>query len=119
VRLLSEHAAERPARLDRDWPAVVTHTHNWRFREGETAGTFPAAEGPAQDLEVQLGKPKLLPQRIEYPMQVVVLQDESAVALGNRNAAGPLSSSVSSHAPIWLASSSGRSTVVRLPFVLP
>src|SRR5262249_60548299 len=45
VRLLSEHPAERPARLDRDWPAVVTHTHNWRFREGETAGRFPAPEG--------------------------------------------------------------------------
>ena len=44
VRLLSEHPAERPARLDRDWPAVLTHTHNWRFREGEKAGSFPAAE---------------------------------------------------------------------------
>jgi len=44
VKFLSEHPAERPARLDREWPAVVTHTHNWRFREGETAGSFPAAE---------------------------------------------------------------------------
>jgi hypothetical protein len=44
VKLLSEHAAKRPARLDREWPAVLTHTHNWRFREGETAGSFPAAE---------------------------------------------------------------------------
>ncbi|HWH57000.1 MAG TPA: hypothetical protein VN682_05170, partial [Terriglobales bacterium] len=44
MRLLSEHLAERPARLDREWPAVLTHTHNWRFREGETAGSFPAAE---------------------------------------------------------------------------
>jgi hypothetical protein len=44
VRLLSEHSAERPAMLDRSWPAVVTHTHNWRFREGEKAGSFPAAE---------------------------------------------------------------------------
>jgi hypothetical protein len=44
VRLLSEHPAGRPTRLDREWPAVVTHTHNWRIREGETAGSFPAAE---------------------------------------------------------------------------
>src|SRR5258708_33712381 len=44
VRLLSEHPAERPARLDRDWPAVGTHTHNWRIPQGETAGSFPAAE---------------------------------------------------------------------------
>jgi hypothetical protein len=44
VRLLSEHPAERPARLDRDWPAVLTHTHNWRFSEKKTASSFPAAE---------------------------------------------------------------------------
>jgi hypothetical protein len=44
VRLLSEHPRERPARLDRDWPAIVTHTHNWRFREGEAAGSFVVAE---------------------------------------------------------------------------
>ena len=44
MRLISEHPAERPAGLDRGWPAVVTHTHNWRFREGETAGSFSAAE---------------------------------------------------------------------------
>lgn len=44
VRLVSEHPAERPAGLDRDWPAVLTHTHNWRFREGETPGSFPEAE---------------------------------------------------------------------------
>jgi hypothetical protein len=42
--LLSERPAERPASLDREWPAVVTHTHNWRFREGESAGSFSAAE---------------------------------------------------------------------------
>ncbi|HEV2398346.1 MAG TPA: CehA/McbA family metallohydrolase [Candidatus Sulfotelmatobacter sp.] len=44
MRLISEHRAERPASLDREWPAVVTHTHNWRFREGEAAGSFSAAE---------------------------------------------------------------------------
>ena len=44
VRLISERAANRPARVDREWPAVVTHTHNWRFREGEPAGSFSAAE---------------------------------------------------------------------------
>jgi len=43
VRLVSERPGERPASLDRDWPAVVTHTHNWRFREGETTGSFSAA----------------------------------------------------------------------------
>ena len=43
VKLLSEHPAQRPAAIDRDWPAVVTHTHNWRFREGEAAGSFPGA----------------------------------------------------------------------------
>jgi hypothetical protein len=44
VRLLSEHSAERPSKLDRSWPAVITHTHNWRFNEGESAGSFPDAE---------------------------------------------------------------------------
>src|SRR5437764_12835770 len=44
VRLLSEQSTERPSKLDRSWPAVVTHTHNWRFNEGENAGSFPVAE---------------------------------------------------------------------------
>ena len=44
LRLLSEHSAERPSKLDRSWPAVITHTHNWRFNEGESAGSFPDAE---------------------------------------------------------------------------
>ena len=39
VRLLSEHPAERPQRLDHEWPAVLTHTHNWRFPEGQKAGS--------------------------------------------------------------------------------
>jgi hypothetical protein len=44
VTLISEQPAERPPDLDRTWPAIVTHTHNWRFREGETPGSFPVAE---------------------------------------------------------------------------
>ena len=44
LKLLSEHARQRPPELDRAWPAVLTHTHNWRFREGENAGSFDLAE---------------------------------------------------------------------------
>lgn len=44
VILVSEHRAKRPAGLDNQWPAVLTHTHNWRFRSGETTGSFPGAE---------------------------------------------------------------------------
>lgn len=44
VKLLSQHSAERSSKLDRSWPAVVTHTHNWRFSEDETPGSFPVAE---------------------------------------------------------------------------
>lgn len=44
LKLLSAHAGQRPRGLDRSWPAVLTHTHNWRFREGEKPGNFDAAE---------------------------------------------------------------------------
>jgi hypothetical protein len=44
LKLLSEHEAQRPPDLDRSWPAVVTHTHNWRFRSGEEPGNFQEAE---------------------------------------------------------------------------
>jgi hypothetical protein len=45
VRLLSEHPAPRPAGLERSWPAVLTHTHNWRFRDEEKPhGNFIDAE---------------------------------------------------------------------------
>ncbi len=46
VTLLAEHPGERPAGLDRSWPSVVSHTHNWRFRDGEipNPGSFPVAE---------------------------------------------------------------------------
>ena len=44
LRLLSEHPAEWPSKLDRSWPAVMTHTHNWRFSEGENPGSFADAE---------------------------------------------------------------------------
>src|SRR5215471_984142 len=44
LKLLAEHPAERPSKLDRSWPAVMTHTHNWRFSEGETPGSFDVAE---------------------------------------------------------------------------
>jgi len=44
VRLLSEHPEARPAELDRSWPSVLTHTHNWRFGDGETQENFIVAE---------------------------------------------------------------------------
>lgn len=44
LKLLSTHPAQRPPGLDRAWPAVLTHTHNWRFREGESPGGFDVAE---------------------------------------------------------------------------
>ncbi len=44
LKLLSEHEAQRPPDLDRTWPAVVTHTHNWRFRTGQKTGNFEEAE---------------------------------------------------------------------------
>lgn len=44
LKLLSARPGQRPPQLDRDWPAVLNHTHNWRFREGENAGNFDAAE---------------------------------------------------------------------------
>lgn len=44
LKLLSAHARQRPLQLDLGWPAVLTHTHNWRFREGENAGDFNMAE---------------------------------------------------------------------------
>jgi hypothetical protein len=44
LKLLSAHAQPRPPGLDRQWPAVLTHTHNWRFRPGENAGNFDVAE---------------------------------------------------------------------------
>jgi hypothetical protein len=44
LKLLSAHAGQRPPALDHDWPAVLTHTHNWRFRVGENAGNFDVAE---------------------------------------------------------------------------
>lgn len=44
LKLLSEHAALRPPELAHAWPAVVTHTHNWRFEPGEKPGSFEEAE---------------------------------------------------------------------------
>jgi hypothetical protein len=44
LKLLSEHPAPRPPELARAWPAVVTHTHNWRFESGEKPGSFDEAE---------------------------------------------------------------------------
>lgn len=44
LKLLSEHPGTRPAELNRNWPAVVTHTHNWRFPAGEKPGSFLEAE---------------------------------------------------------------------------
>src|ERR1700758_5322920 len=49
TKLLSERPGRRPPELARAWPAVMTHTHNWRFPAGEKPqpGSFPQAE---QDL---------------------------------------------------------------------
>lgn len=44
LKLLSAHEAQRPPELDRNWPAVLTHTHNWRFRDGEKSENFDVAE---------------------------------------------------------------------------
>jgi hypothetical protein len=44
AKLISERPAARPPALVREWPAVMTHTHNWRFRDGETPGNFEEAE---------------------------------------------------------------------------
>jgi hypothetical protein len=44
IRLVAEHPSERPPNLESAWPAVVTHTHNWRFRAGEKPGNFLVAK---------------------------------------------------------------------------
>jgi hypothetical protein len=44
LKLLSEYQATRPPNLERSWPAVMTHTHAWRFESGEKPGSFPDAE---------------------------------------------------------------------------
>ncbi len=55
LRLLSEHPGSRPPELDRSWPAVMTHTHNWRFPAGEKPGSFPVAEQQLVDWSRKLG----------------------------------------------------------------
>ena len=55
LRLLSEHPGSRPPELDRSWPAVMTHTHNWRFAAGEKPGSFPLAEQQLVDWSRKLG----------------------------------------------------------------
>lgn len=44
LKLLSAHPSPRPPELDRQWPAVLTHTHNWRFRQSKNPGSFDLAE---------------------------------------------------------------------------
>jgi hypothetical protein len=44
AKLISERPTARPPDLDREWPAVMTHTHNWRFSAGEKPGNFEEAE---------------------------------------------------------------------------
>lgn len=45
LKLIAEQPGTRPPAYDRAWPAVVTHTHNWRFPAGETSHTsFDEAE---------------------------------------------------------------------------
>lgn len=44
VRLLAETPGPPPQGLLNEYPAVVTHTHNWRFAEGDSPGSFDDAE---------------------------------------------------------------------------
>lgn len=44
LKLISEHPGTRPSELNREWPSVVTHTHNWRFPAGGVPGSFSQAE---------------------------------------------------------------------------
>ena len=44
ARLLSEKSGAPPQGLLDQYPAVVTHTHNWRFAEGDPPGNFDVAE---------------------------------------------------------------------------
>jgi hypothetical protein len=44
LKLMAAHAGQRPPAVDRSWPAVLTHTHNWRFRAGDKAGNFNVTE---------------------------------------------------------------------------
>jgi hypothetical protein len=57
VKLLSEHPGPRPPELDRKWPAIVTHTHTWRFPAGEKPepNSFPQAEQNLVDWCRKLG----------------------------------------------------------------
>ena len=44
MRLLTEKPGPPPQGLLHQYPAVVTHTHNWRFAEGDVPGSFDDAE---------------------------------------------------------------------------
>ena len=44
ARLVSETPGSPSQRLLAQYPAVVTHTHNWRFEHGESRGSFEDAE---------------------------------------------------------------------------
>jgi hypothetical protein len=57
VKLLSEHPGQRLPELDRKWPAIVTHTHTWRFPAGEKPepNSFPQAEQNLVDWCRKLG----------------------------------------------------------------
>jgi hypothetical protein len=44
ARLVSEAPGSPPQSLLAQYPAVVTHTHNWRFEHGESHGSFEDAE---------------------------------------------------------------------------
>jgi hypothetical protein len=44
ARLVSEEPGSPPQGLLSQYPAVVTHTHNWRFADGESVGSFEDAE---------------------------------------------------------------------------
>lgn len=44
ARLVSESPGLPPDGLFAQYPAVVTHTHNWRFSEGESRGSFEESQ---------------------------------------------------------------------------
>lgn len=44
ARLARDQPGSPPPGLAEQYPAVVTHTHNWRFADGDTRGSFEDAE---------------------------------------------------------------------------
>src|SRR5215475_3712365 len=55
ARLLSEKAGPPPPGLLEQYPAVLTHTHNWRFADGEQPPDFDESEKKLVDWCARLG----------------------------------------------------------------